>query len=115
MRTLPERISLNRKEFMVERRLEDNIQDLSKSLRSYLEEDKNINTFLQKHLSALTSLPRDNIDPFKEDIISLANMDPLQVLILGRAKSGKTSLAKALSKEFKLVHISVQSVLEKLI
>lgn len=40
---------------------------------------------------------------------------PLQLLILGRPKSGKTTLAKAVSKKYSLVYISVESMIEKLL
>ena len=40
---------------------------------------------------------------------------PLQLLILGRSKSGKTTLAKAVSKKYSLVYISVESMIEKLL
>lgn len=48
-----------------------------------------------------------------EDIISYAKMAPLQLLILGRPKSGKSSLAKAVAKHYSLVYISVESMINK--
>jgi predicted GTPase len=57
-----------------------------------------MNAFIQKYLSTSTETPKDNIDTFNEDLISLTKIDPLQILIIGRAKSGKSSLAKAIAK-----------------
>lgn len=48
-------------------------------------------------------------------MIELAKKDPLQVLILGRAKSGKTTLAKVIAKEYNLIHISIETVINKVI
>jgi adenylate kinase family enzyme len=41
-------------------------------------------------------------------------MIPLQLLIIGRPKSGKTTLAKALAKKYNLVLISIESVIDKM-
>lgn len=38
---------------------------------------------------------------------------PLQLLILGRPKSGKTTLAKAIAKKYNLVYISIESMIDK--
>ena len=40
-------------------------------------------------------------------------MVPLQLLILGRPKSGKSTLAKAIAKKYSLVYISVESMIDK--
>jgi SpoVK/Ycf46/Vps4 family AAA+-type ATPase len=65
-----------------------------------------MNAFIQKYLSANTSIPKENIDTFNKDLISLTKIDPLQILIIGRAKTGKSALAKAIAKEYNIVHIS---------
>jgi adenylate kinase family enzyme len=38
---------------------------------------------------------------------------PLQLAIIGRPKSGKTTLAKAIAKKYNLILISVESMIEK--
>lgn len=43
-----------------------------------------------------------------------AKLVPLQLLILGRPKSGKSSLAKAIAAKYNLVLISVEKMVEKL-
>ena len=78
--------------------MEDNIRELSRSLRIFLEEDKNINVVINKMLSSCKTLPKDSSNPFEEDIVNLAKKEPLQILMLGRAKSGKTTLSKAIAK-----------------
>ena len=50
-----------------------------------------------------------------EDILQYARLVPLQLLMLGRPKSGKTTLAKAIAKQYNLIYVSVQSVIEKVI
>ena len=37
------------------------------------------------------------------------------MLILGRAKSGKTTLAKAIAKSYNLVYISIESMIDKVL
>ena len=71
------------------------------------EEGKNINTVLEKNLSAMQELPKDSNDPFKQDIVNFANLPPLQILIIGRAKSGKSTLAKQIAKYYNLIYISL--------
>lgn len=78
------------------------------------EEDKNLNTVIEKNLSAEDSIQRDSNNPFQEDIIKFAKLVPLQLLILGRPKSGKSTLAKAIAKKYSLVYISIESVIDKL-
>ena len=50
---------------------------------------------------------RDNANPFFEDILMHARAVPLQLLMIGRAKSGKSSLARAIAAKYNLVLISV--------
>lgn len=57
---------------------------------------------------------RDNSDPFNEDVIQFAKMVPLQLLIIGRPKSGKSTLAKAVAAKYNLVLISVEKMVDKL-
>lgn len=47
------------------------------------------------------------------DIFNFTKLVPLQLLILGRPKSGKTTLAKAIAKKYSLVYISIESMIEK--
>lgn len=48
-----------------------------------------------------------------EDIITYAKKEPLQLLIIGRPKSGKSILAKSIAKKYNIVYISVESMIEK--
>ena len=57
---------------------------------------------------------RDNANPFFEDIFMHAKMVPLQLLIIGRPKSGKSSLARAIAAKYNLVLISFEKMVEKL-
>jgi len=41
------------------------------------------------------------------DVLQYTKIVPLQLLIIGRPKSGKTTLAKALAKKYNLIYISV--------
>ena len=50
---------------------------------------------------------RDNKKPFFEDILQFAKMVPLQLLMIGRPKSGKSSLAKAIAAKYNIILISV--------
>ncbi len=54
---------------------------------------------------------RDSDKTFLEDILTLAQATPLQLLIIGRAKSGKSTLAKALAKKYSLIYISIESMI----
>ena len=69
---LSERINENKKTFTNSQRMDDNIRELSRSLRIFLEEDKNINVVINKMLSSCKSLPKDSSKPFEDDIINLA-------------------------------------------
>jgi hypothetical protein len=99
-------ISKNLMKFYDEARLAANIKELQTNLRFYQEEDKNISTVIEKHMSMDDHIARDNANPFFEDILQHARKVPLQLLIIGRAKSGKSSLAKAIAKKYNLVLIS---------
>ena len=39
-----------------------------------------------------------------QDILQYAKLVPLQLLIIGRPKSGKTTLAKAVAKQYNLIY-----------
>jgi adenylate kinase family enzyme len=41
-------------------------------------------------------------------------MIPLQLIVIGRPKSGKTTLAKAIAKKYSLVLISIESIIDKM-
>lgn len=70
---------------------------------------------IEKNLSSEDHIQKDSSNPFLDDIITFTGLVPLQLLILGRPKSGKTTLAKAVSKKYNLVYISVESMIEKLL
>jgi nicotinamide riboside kinase len=53
---------------------------------------------------------RDNDDPFSEDVLEYVRMVPLQLLVIGRAKSGKSVLARAIAKKYNLVYMSIESM-----
>ena len=59
-------------------------------------------------------IERDNKEPFFEDILQFAKMVPLQLLMIGRPKSGKSTLAKAIAGKYNLVLISTEKMVEKL-
>jgi SpoVK/Ycf46/Vps4 family AAA+-type ATPase len=65
---------------------------------------------IEKNLSINNSIIKDNADPFTEDIVQYAKLIPLQLLVIGRPKSGKTTLAKAIAKKYNLVFISIESM-----
>jgi predicted GTPase len=95
-------------------KVQANIKEIQTQLRQIQEEDKNINTLIEKHLSMHERIIRDNANPFTEDIIQYAKMVPLQLLIIGRPKSGKSTLAKAIAAKYNLVLISFEKMVEKL-
>jgi adenylate kinase family enzyme len=49
------------------------------------------------------------------DLINTANAAPPSVLLLGKPRSGKTSLAKELSTRLELVHINVENWIKRLL
>ena len=49
-----------------------------------------------------------------EDILTYAEKQPLQLLVIGRPKSGKSTLAKAIAKKYNLVYISLESAINKI-
>jgi adenylate kinase family enzyme len=46
-------------------------------------------------------------------VLEYARLVPLQLLVIGRPKSGKTTLARSLAKKYSLIYISVESMIEK--
>lgn len=65
VRELSLKISENKKAFTVEKRMEENIQELTKVLRVFLEEDKNLSVVMNRMLSAQQSLPKDSANTFQ--------------------------------------------------
>lgn len=110
---LGELISKNLMKFHDDQRAQANIKELQTTLRLVQEEDKNLNTVIEKNLSYEDHILRDNGNPFLEDVLQYAKLVPLQLLIIGRPKSGKTTLAKALAKKYNLIYISLESMIEK--
>lgn len=112
-RNLGTTISKNLSIFLNEETLKSNIKQLQTTLKATLEEDKNINVIIEKHLSQQETIQKDSSHPFMEDILQYVKMIPLQLLIIGRPKSGKSTLAKAIAKTYNLVYISVESMVQK--
>lgn len=48
------------------------------------------------------------------DILKHGNQQPLYILIIGKPRSGKSTVAKALCKELDLVHINIETWLTAL-
>lgn len=88
-------------------RNEATIKEMHAALRSILEEDKSVNSLVEKMLSEENKLPKDNTNPFMVDVLELAKKTPLQLLIIGRPKSGKSTLAKAIAIAYNLFYISI--------
>jgi len=59
-------------------------------------------------------IQRDNANPFFEDILMYAKMVPLQLLMIGRPKSGKSSLARAIAVKYNLALISFEKMVDNL-
>jgi SpoVK/Ycf46/Vps4 family AAA+-type ATPase len=114
MATIGLQISRNLIKFYDETRIQSVTKELQTNLRQVQEEDKNLNTVIEKNLSFEDHIQRDSGNPFLEDIIKLAKLVPLQLLVLGRPKSGKTTLAKAIAKKYSLVYISIESMVDKI-
>ena len=61
-------------------------------------------------------LSQDNFETCAEgDLIQAARTDALKILVIGKPRSGKTSLAKNLCQKLDLVHINVENWLNALI
>ena len=73
--------------FHHEEREAANAKEMHTNLRFILEEDKNVNNFIEKHMSMYEHIERDNKEPFSQDIIQYAKMVPLQLLMIGRRPS----------------------------
>ena len=98
--------------FASDERLKNTLTFLRDKLRVVLDEDKTIN--LEKYLSQQERLPSDTADPFDDDVIEYAHQPPLQLLIVGRPKCGKTSLAKRIAAKYQIVHVSLENSVNKI-
>lgn len=58
-------------------------------------------------MSNSKTLPDDTENPFEDDILEYATEVPLQLLIIGRPKCGKTTLAKKMAAKYGIVHVSM--------
>ena len=65
-------------------------------------------------ISRVGSREDDFVTCTTQDLISSANSELMKVLILGKPRSGKTTLAKALAEKLDLVRISPEVWLEDL-
>lgn len=72
-----------------------------------------MNTVIEKNLSYEDHVLKDVGNPFLDDILHYARLVPLQLLVIGRPKSGKSTLAKAIAKKYNLIYISIESMIEK--
>lgn len=77
-------------------------------------------SFIQpfKHLESLYSaelLPKTDPNSGLRDIVELVNCDILRILILGKPRSGKTTLSKDLAASLDLKHIEVATIIESII
>lgn len=99
--------------FYDEQRSQFSIKQLQTSLRLIQEEDKNLNLVIEKHLSYEDHILKDTDNTFLQDVLQYAKLVPLQLLTIGRPKSGKTTLAKSLAKKYNLIYISVESMIDK--
>jgi adenylate/nucleoside-diphosphate kinase len=98
--------------FINAERLKAQLQFLRDKLRGIIEDDKVIN--IEKYMSRSKVLPRDTDNPFEDDILEYAKQTPLQLLIIGRPKCGKTTLAKKIAAKYGIVHVSMESSVNKI-
>ena len=54
--------------------------------------------YMSHFTSKYNRLPRDSINPYEDDVIDYANRPPLQLLLIGKPRSGRTTFSKALAK-----------------
>lgn len=69
---------------------------------------------MEQYVSNSETLPAENKNTFVDDLQEYCKLIPLQLLIVGRAKSGRSLIAQEISKRYNLVYISINSVINKL-
>lgn len=66
-------------------------------------------------IESLEGMREDNfISCEYQDIIDDANKEPLKLLVIGKPRSGKSTLCQLLAQEFDLLHINVENWIAKL-
>jgi adenylate/nucleoside-diphosphate kinase len=58
------------------------------------------------------AIPSDPYDTYNLDVIEYANRRPLQILVLAKPKSGKTTYCRAIAKKFDIELIEPQILIE---
>ncbi|EGR31735.1 hypothetical protein IMG5_103090 [Ichthyophthirius multifiliis] len=59
-------------------------------------------------------IPQDTLDAYKEDVLEYANKRPLQMLVMGKPKTGKSKFCSLLQKKIDIIHIEAGFLIEKL-
>lgn len=77
-----------------------------------MEENSGIN--LENYISNHQTLPFENKRPFVDDLQEFCRLVPLQILIVGRGKSGRSAIAQEISKRYNAVYVSIPTVINKL-
>lgn len=57
----------------------------------------------------------DTLDAYNNDVLEHAAQRPIQMLILGKPKIGKTQFARALAKKIDVVHLEISVLLAKML
>jgi len=66
------------------------------------------------YVSKYDSLPIDNEDPFLEDLLEYSNKAPLQILVIGKPRIGRTAFCSDLAKKMDIIHIEIEVSLQKI-
>ena len=71
-------------------------------------------TYISKFASQYNRLPVDSPNPYEDDIIEYANRPPIQMLLLAKPKSGRSTFAKALAKRLDIEYIDLQRPIQRI-
>lgn len=74
-----------------------------------------LNLSFSRLISREEKLPLPVRDPYTTDLISYARGSPLQILIIGKPKIGRTTFCKELESKADIEHIEISKLIEKIV
>lgn len=65
-------------------------------------------SYIRHYGSKMSELPRDTSEPFVDDVIEYAQGVPMQILLIGKVRGGRSVLGRGLAKKLDVEYVDLE-------